>query len=116
VSATVRDLAVQEPRTVARRRRRPAVAGYAFLLPWLLGFFGLTLGPALASLYLSFTSYDLMEAPRWIGLANYVRILTALATLATSHNKLAAQTETGNTSGSQPWTGWHTLTAAWWCC
>ena len=30
-------------------------AGYMFLLPWLIGFFALTLGPTLASLYLSFT-------------------------------------------------------------
>ncbi|MFC0409605.1 carbohydrate ABC transporter permease [Roseomonas elaeocarpi] len=48
-----------------------------FLLPWLLGFFGLTLGPAIGSLYLSFTRFDLMTDPRWIGMANYVRIATA---------------------------------------
>lgn len=43
-------------------------------MPWFLGFFGLTLGPALASLYLSFTDFDLVRDPRWIGAANYVRI------------------------------------------
>lgn len=58
-------------------RRQTSLAGYGFLLPWLVGFFGLTLGPAMASLYLSFTRYDLMEPPRWAGLANYARILTA---------------------------------------
>jgi len=58
--------------------------GYAFLLPWLVGFFGLTLGPALASLYLSFTSYDLIGAPNWIGLENYVRILTIDSKVADS--------------------------------
>lgn len=52
-------------------------AGYMFLLPWLIGFFGLTLGPAIASLYLSFTNFDLIRAPEWIGTANYVRIATA---------------------------------------
>ncbi|MFI5011116.1 MAG: carbohydrate ABC transporter permease [Hyphomicrobiales bacterium] len=41
-----------------------------------MGFFGLTLGPALASLYLSFTDFDLLRDPNWIGLANYVRIAT----------------------------------------
>lgn len=46
-------------------------AGYLFLLPWLIGFFGLTLGPTLASLYLSFTDYDLLTSPRWSGLKNY---------------------------------------------
>lgn len=53
------------------------VHAYVFLLPWLIGFFGLTLGPALASLYLSFTNYDLLQSPDWVGAANYVRIATA---------------------------------------
>ncbi|MGL3104501.1 carbohydrate ABC transporter permease [Bradyrhizobium sp. BR 1432] len=52
-------------------------AGYLFLAPWIIGFFGLTFGPALASLYLSFTDFDLMQAPDWVGAANYVRIATA---------------------------------------
>jgi multiple sugar transport system permease protein len=51
--------------------------GYTFLAPWLLGFLGLTLGPTLASLYLSFTSFDLLRDPRFVGLANYERIFTA---------------------------------------
>jgi multiple sugar transport system permease protein len=51
-------------------------AGYGFLTPWLLGFFLLTLGPALVSLYLSFTNFNLLQAPTWVGDANYVRILT----------------------------------------
>ena len=51
--------------------------GYLFLLPWLVGFFGLTLGPALISLYLSFTDFDLLRDPRWIGLDNYLRIATS---------------------------------------
>ena len=50
------------------RRNR---AGYLFLTPWLIGFFGLTLGPAIASLYLSFTDYDLLTPARWAGLQNY---------------------------------------------
>jgi multiple sugar transport system permease protein len=54
-----------------RRRRAEARAGYAFLSPWLLGFFALTAGPMLASLYLAFTSYDLFTSPEWIGLDNF---------------------------------------------
>ncbi len=45
--------------------------GYVFLLPWFLGFFLLALGPILASLYLSFTRYDMVGDPRWIGFDNY---------------------------------------------
>ncbi len=48
-----------------------------FLLPWLIGFFGLTLGPAVMSLYLSFTNFDLLSSPEWIGAQNYVRMMTA---------------------------------------
>jgi multiple sugar transport system permease protein len=50
------------------RRNR---AGYLFLAPWLIGFLGLTLGPTIASLYLSFTDYDLLTPARWSGLNNY---------------------------------------------
>jgi pectin-derived oligosaccharide transport system permease protein len=53
-----------------------ALAGYGFLAPWLFGFLGLTLGPTLASLYLSFTDFDLLRDPRFVGLANYQRIFT----------------------------------------
>jgi len=63
-----------------RRTRRKAAgrdnkAGYLFLLPWLIGLFVITIGPMLASLYLSFTDYSLIEAPIWTGLDNYVRML-----------------------------------------
>jgi len=51
--------------------------GYLFLLPWFIGFFGLTLGPILTSLYLSFTDFDLLTSADWVGTANYVRIFTA---------------------------------------
>ncbi len=51
-------------------------AGYLFLLPWLIGLVVITIGPMLASLYLSFTNYSLIQAPSWIGLENYARMLT----------------------------------------
>ncbi len=54
-----------------RREIRRSLPGYLFLLPWLTGFFVLTLGPTLASLYLSFTDYDLLSPPRWAGLKNF---------------------------------------------
>jgi multiple sugar transport system permease protein len=59
-----------------RRRLLSSRPGYMFLIPWLIGFFGLTLGPTLASLYLSFTEFNLFQAPRWVGAANYIRIAT----------------------------------------
>ncbi|GAB2695343.1 hypothetical protein GCM10027018_13110 [Paenibacillus thermoaerophilus] len=47
---------------------------YLFLLPWLVGFFGLTLGPMIGSFYLSLTKYNLLNAPQWLGLDNYAQI------------------------------------------
>ena len=58
------------------RQRRETLAGYGFLVPWLIGFFGLTLVPMVYSLYLSFTSYNIFSPPKWIGLDNYVRMFT----------------------------------------
>jgi multiple sugar transport system permease protein len=49
--------------------------GYLFLTPWLIGFFGLVLGPMIYSLYLSFTNYNLLNAPQWVGLANFQKML-----------------------------------------
>ncbi|HLL65315.1 MAG TPA: sugar ABC transporter permease [Micromonosporaceae bacterium] len=58
-----------------RYGERPGIA-YLFLSPWLLGALLLTIGPMLASLYLSFTNYDLFTAPKWIGFQNYQRLFT----------------------------------------
>src|SRR5438093_7924130 len=63
------------------RRRHPRSdtrrAGYIFLLPWLVGFFFLTLGPTLSSLYLSFTDFNLLQPPRWVGWQNFTRMFGA---------------------------------------
>ena len=55
------------------RRDRTGIA-YLFLSPWVCGALLLTVGPMLASLYLSFTDYDLFTKPRWVGLENYRRL------------------------------------------
>jgi multiple sugar transport system permease protein len=73
--------AIGELRTSVRRKgvanatKRNDKAAYLFLLPWLLGFFGLAVIPMASSLYLSFTDYNLIQAPQWIGLDNFVRML-----------------------------------------
>lgn len=53
--------------------RREALAAYGLVSPWILGFVGLTLGPMVASLLLSFTSYELVDPAksRWVGAGNY---------------------------------------------
>lgn len=52
-------------------------AGYTFLLPWAVGFLGLSVGPMLWSLYLSFTNFDLLTSPKWVGASNYIRMFSS---------------------------------------
>jgi multiple sugar transport system permease protein len=54
-----------------RKSGRSDRAAYLFLAPWFIGFFGLTAGPMLASLYLSFTDFSLLAPPEWVGAENY---------------------------------------------
>jgi multiple sugar transport system permease protein len=51
--------------------------GYLFLIPWFIGFLGLTIGPIITSFYLSFTDFDLLTPPGWVGADNYIRMFTA---------------------------------------
>lgn len=57
--------------TRSQRAIRDNASSYAFLIPWLIGFFVLTLYPMIYSLYLSFTNYNILQPPKWIGARNY---------------------------------------------
>ena len=65
------------PKTAAEKKndRRDNKAAYIFLLPWLIGLVFITVGPMMASFYLSFTDYNLLQSPNWIGLDNFARML-----------------------------------------
>ena len=52
-----------------------ALWSYFFIGPWLIGLVALTIGPMIASLYYSFTEYDILTPPNWIGLENYTKLL-----------------------------------------
>lgn len=69
-------MATMAARGWTRQKRRENIWGYIFLTPWLIGFFGLFLGPGLASLYLSLTNYDVLGSPDFLGAANYVKMFT----------------------------------------
>jgi multiple sugar transport system permease protein len=64
-------------RRAARRkaawRRRRLVLG--LMSPWIVGFTVFFGYPLVASVYLSFTHYDLISRPRWVGTANYAFML-----------------------------------------
>lgn len=55
---------------------KKSLTGYAFISPWLVGFLVFTAFPFLASVYLSFTRYDIVSPPAWVGAANYRMLLT----------------------------------------
>jgi multiple sugar transport system permease protein len=63
--------------TIPNRKRRSRTAfnrnleGWLFASPWVLGFILWTAGPMLASLVISFTEWDLVSSPDWVGLENF---------------------------------------------
>ena len=60
----------------SRLARGEALAAYAFISPWVIGFIVFTAGPMIASLYFSLTDYNVLQSPNWIGLDNYHQIFT----------------------------------------
>ncbi|MGI5211715.1 carbohydrate ABC transporter permease [Plantactinospora sp. CA-290183] len=85
------------PRTrePARRRRRMSPGArrearwaYVFIAPWIVGFLVFQAGPMLASLWLSLTEYDVINAPTWTGLDNYRRLAEDPAVLRSLTNTL----------------------------
>ncbi|WP_147916749.1 carbohydrate ABC transporter permease [Ruania zhangjianzhongii] len=55
--------------------RRQEGAAHVFMLPWLLGLVLVTAVPMLASLYLSFTNYNVLSSPEFIGGENFARLV-----------------------------------------
>lgn len=72
---------VQTQKTLTRwwfrsQRQREAFEFYLGISPWLIGFLFFTGGPVLASFVISFTEWRLLSPPEWVGLANYVELLS----------------------------------------
>jgi multiple sugar transport system permease protein len=68
-------------RKAAWRRRRLVLL---LLSPWLLGFTVFFGYPLVANVYFSFTHYDLLSSPRWIGFANYRFLFNGDAQIGTA--------------------------------
>lgn len=70
-------VAPERPANLLRRIfLRQEIAGYVFVAPWLFGFIVFTLGPFLASLYLSTLDWALLGTPKFLGFGNYVKMFT----------------------------------------
>lgn len=63
--------------TKSKKTGKGQFGGYAYVLPWMIGFTGLTFIPFLCLIYFSFTDYNLLGTPNWIGLENYITMFTA---------------------------------------
>jgi len=63
---------IAAPRTATSPlRKQETRAGLLFILPWIIALLVFTTYPVLATLYLSFTEYNIIQPPSWIGLDNY---------------------------------------------
>ena len=58
-----------------RVRYRQEFWAWVFLAPGLLYFLVFLIIPLIASMYVSFTDWDILTPPKWIGLANYTELL-----------------------------------------
>jgi len=67
---------VPRPRSSGGFARREALTFYLLISPWLLGLLLFVLGPMVASLFISFTRWDLLSPAKFIGLANYEKMFT----------------------------------------
>lgn len=59
-----------------QKNRKVNVLGYCMIAPWLIGFLVMFLIPMCISLYYSFTDYNLLSDPNFIGIQNYMRMFT----------------------------------------
>ena len=57
-------------------RKKEAFWFYVLVSPWVFGFLAMTLGPMVYSFFLSLTNWDLFTDPKFIGLANYIKLFT----------------------------------------
>jgi len=60
-----------------KRNVRKNITAYAFLSPWIIGFILFSGVPIIATLVLSLTKWDLISAPRFIGLGNFIAMFSA---------------------------------------
>lgn len=73
-SATVGKKERKARKAVRKSLGESPLHGYLYVAPWIFGFLTFTVYPFVTSFYLSFTKFDLVTPPEWIGLANYRKL------------------------------------------
>ena len=74
-------------RKLSRTLGQEKVAGYVFILPFIIGLIVFTVIPFFTSLYLAFTEYDILTPPTWIGLDNFKRLFSVFSRKSEIPNK-----------------------------
>lgn len=64
--------------------KREAATGRALVVPWVIGFLVFNVFAIGASFYLSFTDYNLVQPPTWVGLENYQNLFKVNVSLLDS--------------------------------
>jgi multiple sugar transport system permease protein len=70
VPNTARTLKIRQ-----RRRFQEAALAYLFLAPTLLGLLFFSLGPVIAGFLISFTNWNILLPPQWVGMDNYQALI-----------------------------------------
>lgn len=68
--------AVKAGKSKSKRERQKLLQFFLYISPWLVGLTLFSLIPIVMSFVLSFTKYDLLSAPEFIGLKNYINLFT----------------------------------------
>ncbi|RXZ76653.1 sugar ABC transporter permease [Paenibacillaceae bacterium] len=55
--------------------RKQGYWGYLFTLPFIINVLVFLLFPVIFSTYISFTQWDLFNAPKWVGLSNWISVI-----------------------------------------
>ncbi|MDB5085044.1 MAG: carbohydrate transporter rane protein 1, family [Bacilli bacterium] len=64
----------QKKRFSNKRKLKANLVGWLMASPWIIGFLVFTLGPTLGSLEISFTDWNLLSAPNYVGMSNYIKM------------------------------------------
>jgi len=69
--------AAPKPRRRISQTTRNTINGVLFAMPWLIGLLAFWIYPTIASAYYSFTKFNAVQSPQWVGLSNYIQLFTA---------------------------------------
>lgn len=63
--------------SLKKRQKNENLMGYLFAGPWLFGLIALGFFPIIMSFLISFTNYNMLSSPKWVGITNYQILFTS---------------------------------------